>query len=155
MSDDVVERVITITVDILPIKDGKRVVMMAGAPAGEMPEMMVGTFPAMHAMLDQLWMTLRTRKPQVVKVKGQKDEAEKDVPEISVEAELAGDAANSDMDKAGAGAADSVAAGAGGGGDGAQAGVEAATSGGSDPGVEVELAGTPAVDGDDQEVGDD
>lgn len=80
------ERPVVITVTIFPVKDGKRLVVMSGAPEGEMPELASGTFPAMHTMLDQMWMRLKTRKPVVVKkpevekvsAGGDEDEAEAD-----------------------------------------------------------------------------
>ena len=52
-----------------PAANGKRKVVVSGAPEGEMPHILTGEFSQMHALLDQTYVALLKRDPQVVKVK--------------------------------------------------------------------------------------
>lgn len=61
-----------ITVEIAPLKDGKRKVVVSGAPEKEMPVMKVGSFAELHHMIDVVWIELQKREPQVVTVKEEK-----------------------------------------------------------------------------------
>ena len=49
--------------------NGKRKVVVSGAPEGEMPHIITGEFSQMHALIDQTYVALLKRDPQVVKVK--------------------------------------------------------------------------------------
>lgn len=76
---------IIITLEIFPADGkGKRKLIVSGAPQHEMPVVRTGLFAQRHDLLDEVWIALGTRKPQVVKVKattekkdGQADEDEK------------------------------------------------------------------------------
>lgn len=66
-------KTIVLTLTVYPPKNGKRRILVSGAPEGEMPAVLNGLFADRHVLLDQLWATLQKRKPQVVKVRGGKD----------------------------------------------------------------------------------
>lgn len=63
---------ITLTIVVLPIKNGKRSIVVSGAPEGEMPIVETGVFADLHRLIDQVWLTLLQRKPQVVTIKTDK-----------------------------------------------------------------------------------
>lgn len=94
---------IVITLEIFPADaKSKRKLIVSGAPKGEMPVVLSGLFAERHTLLDQLWIALGTRKPQVVKVKtaakkgekkdGEADEAEKDAGDEKTAGESSADA---------------------------------------------------------------
>mgnify|MGYP001581900330 CR=1 FL=1 len=61
---------IILTVTIQPAAaNGKRKVIVSGAPEGEMPHIVTGEFPQLHTLIDQTYVALLKRDPQVVKVK--------------------------------------------------------------------------------------
>lgn len=61
------DKAVLITIDVsAPGKTGTRKVVVAGAPAGEMPVTLAGAFQDMHRLLDEMWVTLLRRAPQVV-----------------------------------------------------------------------------------------
>jgi hypothetical protein len=62
----VAEPSIVITITVSPLKNGKRAILLSGAPEGEMPEMRVGVFSQLHPLLDEVWVTLHKRKSQLV-----------------------------------------------------------------------------------------
>ncbi len=64
-----------ITITVSPVANGKRRVLISGAPEQEMPVVRVGTFAELHHLLDEVWVMLQKRKPQVVKVKAEKPAA--------------------------------------------------------------------------------
>lgn len=87
-----------ITITIYPAKNGKRRIVMTGAPEGEMPEVRTGVFAELHRLVDDVWATLLKRKPQVVKVKAGK--AEKSSAPDAPENDEANDAPTADMPSA-------------------------------------------------------
>lgn len=66
-----------ITVEIEGLVNGKRKIAVSGAPEGEMPIVRTGTFPELHHLIDQVWIELQKRQPQVVTVKAEKKAAPK------------------------------------------------------------------------------
>lgn len=82
---------VVITITVMPLKDGKRRVLVSGAPDGEMPVVKAGLFADLHRLLDETWIALLKRKPQVVKRPAPKQTAESKEQEAGVqEAEGAG-----------------------------------------------------------------
>jgi len=93
------DKTIILTVTVFPFVKGKRKIVIAGAPEGEMPLAVTGTFQQLHELIDQVWLDLAGRKPQTVHAKskpvaldskpadGEADEAETSAAEL-VEAEL-------------------------------------------------------------------
>lgn len=65
---------IIITIQISPLANGKRKIVVSGAPEKEMPAVYAGTFQDLHQLIDTTWRELMTRKPQVVKVSEPKSE---------------------------------------------------------------------------------
>ena len=62
------DKKILITVSIYPTgKDGVRLVIVTGAPEGELPIAYHGAFSEIHQMIDRAWIEINTRKPLVVK----------------------------------------------------------------------------------------
>lgn len=56
---------ILITIDISPPSNGQRSVVVSGAPAGEIPVIMVATFAQLHPTVNAVWAELAKRAPQV------------------------------------------------------------------------------------------
>ncbi len=52
---------ITITITIYPPKNGRRKILITGAAQGDMPSVLEGTFASIHALIDQMWLTLLDR----------------------------------------------------------------------------------------------
>lgn len=67
MSDKPSDIILTITVS--PLANGKRKVLVGGAPEKEMPVVRAGAFAELHDLIDQVWIALMKREPQVVTVK--------------------------------------------------------------------------------------
>lgn len=63
---------IVITLTIKEPKGKGRPVIVSAAPAGEMPLLLAGQFADRHALADQAFATLLSRKPQTVKVAAEK-----------------------------------------------------------------------------------
>jgi hypothetical protein len=59
------EKPTLIMVEVLPLKNGKRNVIVSAAPAGEMPVARKGAFAAVHTLINEVWAELLKRKPQV------------------------------------------------------------------------------------------
>jgi hypothetical protein len=74
MSDPKTEIVLTITVTE---KNGKPHILVSGAPAHEMPIVRSGLFADRHRLLDEVWVEIKKRKPQIVKVKSEKPAVKK------------------------------------------------------------------------------
>ncbi len=72
MSED---KDIILTVSIGPLKNGKRKVVVSGAPEQEMPVVKIGAFPDLHRLVDGVWVELAKREPQVVKMTAAKPAA--------------------------------------------------------------------------------
>lgn len=70
MSDKPNDIIITIT--IAPAVNGKRKVLISGAPEKEMPIVRAGVFADVHRLFDETWVALMKREPQVVKVESEK-----------------------------------------------------------------------------------
>ena len=70
MTDKPSDIILTITVS--PLANSKRQVLVSGAPEKEMPVVRTGLFPELHGLIDQVWIELMKRKPQVVTVKVEK-----------------------------------------------------------------------------------
>jgi hypothetical protein len=85
-----------LTVTVMPAKNGKRKIIVSGAPAGEMPIVRTGLFADRHVLLDEVWGELQHRKPQVVKAKGQtkKDKAPNEQAQAVAAEVLEGESAN-------------------------------------------------------------
>ena len=66
---DKADIVLTMTVSE---KGSKLVVVVSGAPQHEMPTVRSGVFADRHRLLDEVWVELKKRKPQVVKVPKEK-----------------------------------------------------------------------------------
>ena len=60
---------IVITISITPAANGKRKIIISGAPEKEMPVVRTGTFPDLHRLIDETWVKLMKREPQVVTIK--------------------------------------------------------------------------------------
>jgi hypothetical protein len=69
MNENKNEIVLTITVTE---KNGKPHILVSGAPAHEMPIVRSGLFADRHRLLDEVWVEIKKRKPQIVKVKAEK-----------------------------------------------------------------------------------
>ncbi len=82
---------IILTVSIGPLKNGKRKVVVSGAPEKEMPVIKIGTFPELHRLLDAVWVELQKRDPQVVTVK--------DKPKVAAKSKPKADKAPADEDE--------------------------------------------------------
>ncbi len=63
---------VVLTVTVYPPKKNKRMVVVSGAPEGEMPLVLTGLFQERHALLDQAYAQCMKRKPQLVTLKGDK-----------------------------------------------------------------------------------
>jgi hypothetical protein len=63
------DKTIILTITVYPFDKGKRRILVAGAPQGEMPIARPGLFHELHDLVDQLWLDLAERKPQTVHVK--------------------------------------------------------------------------------------
>lgn len=92
------EPAVVITATIYPVKDGKRKIVVSGAQEGEMPAVCSGVFSELHDLVNAVWLTLQTRKPQVVRRASDKagtapeasgDATPDDAAEIDASAELA------------------------------------------------------------------
>jgi hypothetical protein len=83
-----------ITITVKEPKGKGRPIIVSAAPEGEMPIILTGLFQDRHTLLDEIWVQLLTRKPQVVKVAAEKKvAAAKDAPtEFPDEAEKDEDA---------------------------------------------------------------
>lgn len=58
---------IVITLEIFPTDaKGNRKLILTGAPKNQMPELRAGAFADRHQLLDELWIALLKREPQVV-----------------------------------------------------------------------------------------
>lgn len=57
---------VVLTVTIFPLKNGKRPLVISGAPDGEMPVVRTGNFSEIHRLFDELWLEMIKRKPKVV-----------------------------------------------------------------------------------------
>ena len=66
------DKTIILTIQILPPANGKRKVIVSGAPEKEMPVVRLGTFAERHALEDAVWLELMKREPQLVTVKVEK-----------------------------------------------------------------------------------
>ena len=69
------ETPIVLTITIKPIKGGKRMIIVSGAPQDEMPSIKTGQFAERHALLDAVYFELLKRKPQQVKKPKPSDDA--------------------------------------------------------------------------------
>lgn len=67
MSDKPSDIILTIT--IAPAVNGKRKIIVSGAPEKEMPVVRTGMFPDLHRLLDETWVELMKRQPQIVTIK--------------------------------------------------------------------------------------
>ena len=85
------DKPVVITVTVLPLKNGKRRIMVSGAPEGEMPLVARGVFADLHKLIGQMWLAIQTREPQVVTVKAAKAKNDKAEPEGESGAEQTGD----------------------------------------------------------------
>jgi hypothetical protein len=72
---------IVITLTVKEPKGKGRPIIVSAAPAGEMPLILTGLFQDRHRLLDEIWIDLLTRKPQIVKVAAAKVADEKKVAE--------------------------------------------------------------------------
>ncbi len=54
---------IVIVIEVAPPKDGKRRILVTGAPVGELPAVYTGVFADLHKLVDQVWIAVNTRKP--------------------------------------------------------------------------------------------
>lgn len=63
------DKTIILTITVYPFDKNKRRILVAGAPAGEMPIARSGLFHEMHDLVDQVWLDLAGRKPQTVHAK--------------------------------------------------------------------------------------
>jgi hypothetical protein len=59
---------VVLTVTVYPPKKGKRMVVVSGAPEGEMPLLLTGLFQDRHALLDQAYAQCLKRDPQLVTI---------------------------------------------------------------------------------------
>ena len=94
------DKTVILTVLILPPANGKRKVIVSGAPEKEMPVVRLGTFAERHALEDAVWLELMKREPQLVTVKVEKskpatkptaeDQSAEGATENSESAELSG-----------------------------------------------------------------
>lgn len=57
---------VILTVTIFPLRNGKRPLVISGAPDGEMPVVRAGNFSEIHPLFDELWLELIKRKPKIV-----------------------------------------------------------------------------------------
>lgn len=110
----VAEASIVITITVSPLKNGKRAILLSGAPEGEMPEMRVGLFTQLHSLLDEVWVTLHKRKSQLV---SKPKAAAKSMPQATDDEAETAEPTNADateevdeVDEADAGAAQDQAA---------------------------------------------
>lgn len=72
------EKSIILTIEVLPLKKGKREIIVSGAPAGEMPVVHAGVFADVHTLINTTWAELLRRDPQPVtypKATNEKDTA--------------------------------------------------------------------------------
>ena len=76
MSDKPSDTIITVTIS--PVVNGKRKLVISGAPKGEMPVVKAGVFADVHRLFDETWVELQKRKPQVVTVKEPKGAKKQD-----------------------------------------------------------------------------
>lgn len=60
------DKPVVVTVTINPLKNGKRPLVISGAPDGEMPVVRSGNFSEIHSLFDEMWLELIKRKPKVV-----------------------------------------------------------------------------------------
>jgi hypothetical protein len=60
------DKSIVITIEVLPIKKGKREIIVSGAPVGEMPVVHAGVFADVHTLINATWAELLKRNPQPV-----------------------------------------------------------------------------------------
>jgi hypothetical protein len=98
MSDK--DKTTIITIAIAPLSGGKRKVVISGAPELEMPIVKVGTFADLHRLLDEVWVALLKRQPQVVKVKTGSAKPTKESGEDDKETGRQGDTENDGDTKA-------------------------------------------------------
>lgn len=56
---------IVMTIAVYPPRKGQRQIVVSGAPEGELPAVRSGVFADLHQMINQMWMELIKRKPQV------------------------------------------------------------------------------------------
>lgn len=60
------DKSIVITIEVLPLKKGKREIIVSGAPTGEMPVVHAGVFADIHTLINTTWAELLRRDPQPV-----------------------------------------------------------------------------------------
>lgn len=84
---------VILSIAVNPFQNGKRTIVISGAPAGEMPIVRTGKFSEMHALLDEVWLELNKRKPKVVlKPKASTDTKAKDAADDDSAEEASADA---------------------------------------------------------------
>jgi hypothetical protein len=59
---------VVLTVTVYPPKKNKRLVVVSGAPEGEMPLLLTGLFQDRHTLLDQAYAQCLKRDPQLVTI---------------------------------------------------------------------------------------